>query len=132
MRKLVVWWFFTGILKKKNYASWKNKLSEVVKTSFYESRRSIFSLKNFKDAQMCSFLVLTAKKSLRELVGRLVKSVFVLSTVKFWGKLFLWRFVFFSFWDFEWNKICLMAKEAQWSCQIIILRVQKFVFLGKT
>ena len=62
---------------------------EVVKTSFYVSRRSFFSLKRLENAQMFGFVVLTAKMSLREHFGTLVKSIRVLSTVTFWGKLVL-------------------------------------------
>ena len=81
----------------KYYALWQKELKELVKTSTHESRRAVFSFENLQNAQMVSFLVLTAKNSLRKLLGRLVKSVLVLSTVTFWRKLCLWRFVFFFF-----------------------------------
>ena len=79
----------------KCFALWQKKLSDVVKNSSYVSRRLIFWLEKLRKAQMCSFRVITAKKNLRKLFGRLVKSVLVLSTVKFRGKLVLWRLVFF-------------------------------------
>ena len=41
---------------------------------------------------MFSFSVLTGKKNLRKLFGRLVKSLLVVSTVTFWGRLFFWMF----------------------------------------
>ena len=69
---------------------------------------------------MFSFFVLTAKTSLRKLFGRLVKSVLVLSTLPFLGKLVFWRFV--SFWVFG----CIFLPYAikfQCGCQKIILSV---------
>ena len=50
---------------------------------------------------MFSFLVLTAKTCLQKIFGRLVNKILVLSTVTFWIKLALWRFVFFSLRQFE-------------------------------
>ena len=44
---------------------------------------------------MCSFCVNPAKKSLRKLVGRVFKSVLVLSTVAIWGKLVFLKICFF-------------------------------------
>ena len=71
--RLFFWRFFFCNIENKFYASWQKKLSEVVKTSFYESRRSIFSLEKLENAQMCSFLVLTAKRILRKLLAELSK-----------------------------------------------------------
>ena len=53
---------------------------------------------------MCVFCVLPAKKRLRKLLGRVVKNVLVVSTVTIWGKLVLWRFVFFFFLG-SWKKL---------------------------
>ena len=50
---------------------------------------------------MFRFLVLTAKNILLKFLGRLAKSVLVLSTLTFWGKLFFLKVYFFSLWDFE-------------------------------
>ena len=52
---------------------------------------------------MFSFLVLTAKTSLQKLIGRLFKSVLVLSTVTLWMKLVFWWFVFFLWGSFSVN-----------------------------
>ena len=75
-------------------------------------RKITFLVELLKYPQIFIFSVLTAKNSLLELLGRLVKNALVLTTVTFWGKLFLWSFVFFCFWDIEWIFLCLMAKEA--------------------
>ena len=63
--RLFFWRFFFCNIENKFYASWQKKLSEVVKTSFYESRRSLFSIEKLENAQKVSFLVLTPKNCLR-------------------------------------------------------------------
>ena len=74
-----------------------------------------FLVEKLKYPQLFILLVLTAKNSLRKCFGRLVKSVLVCTTVKLWGKLVFWSFVFLlGFWI---KKLCLMAKETQRSCQ---------------
>ena len=75
-------------------------------------RKINFLVEILKQPQILIFSVLTAKNSLRKLFGRLIKSALVLTKVTFWGKLFLWSFVFFCFWDIERKFLCLMAKEA--------------------
>ena len=80
---------------------------------------------------MYSFLVLTAKKSLRFLFSRIVKSVLVQSTVTIWGKLVLWRFVFFFFVG-NWIKIsCLLAREKKRHYQKIIVSRRSIRMLEK-
>ena len=95
----------------KFHALWQNKLSEVVKTSFYVSRRSFFSVKTLKIAQMFSFVVLTAERSLRKLFGRPAKSVFVLSTITIWGELAFSKICFISFLEFWLKLFCVMEKK---------------------
>ena len=96
----------------------KNKLSEVARFSFYVSRKKFFLLKKcIKRHKFSSFLVPTAKKCLRKKIGRLVKSVLVLSTVLFPGKLVFWSFFFLSgslsvnFLLFCKTKLALMSKD---------------------
>ena len=55
----------------------------------------------WKNPKLFKFLVLTAVSSLRKTFGRLVKSVPILSTVTFWGKVFFVKIYFFPIWDFE-------------------------------
>ena len=81
-------WIGLCLLAKEAY--------EVVKPSSYVSRRAFFLLMKPKNAQMFTFFVLTANTNLRKLFGRLVNSIFVLSTVTYLGKLVFWR-VFFLF-----------------------------------
>ena len=82
-----------------------------------------------ENAQMCIFLVLPVKKSLRKLLGRVVKCVLVLSRATFWEKLVLRRFVFFFLLG-NWMKIFwLLAKETKPSCQKIVSGVQRILFL---
>ena len=67
-----------------------------------------FLVENLTYPQLFIILVLTAKNSLRKCFGRPVKSVLVWTTVKLWGKLVFWSFVFLlGFWIRKW---CLMAK----------------------
>ena len=103
--KLILWsfvFFLSGKLNERNYASWQKKLSEVDKISSYVSRKLFLSLEKPKSRQMRFYRVLPAEKFLRKLLGIVVKSVLVLSKLTFWGKLVLWRFVFFSsFWEIE-------------------------------
>ena len=86
-----------------------------------------FLVEKLKYPQLFILLVLTAKNSLRKSFGRLVKSVLVCTTVKLWGKLVFWSFVFLlGFWI---RKLCLMAKETQRSCQNFFFWVQNIIFL---
>ena len=93
-----------------NLFVWKSR--KVCETRFLRVQKINFLSENLKYPQTFMFSVLTAKNSLRELFGRVVKSALVLTTVTFSGKLFPWSFVFFCFWDFEWKSIRLRAKEA--------------------
>ena len=102
-------WIFLCLMAKEAYG--------FVKTSFYAFRRTFTSLLRLKNAQMFNFFVLTAKTNLQKLFGRFVDSMFVLSTVTFWGKLVLWRFVFF--WDFE-CKFYPLWQKLQRGCQNFI------------
>ena len=103
--KLVLWkfvFFASWDIEKKFYAFWQTKLSEDVKSWYYVSGRSFFNLEKLKNAQMCSFCVNPAKKSLRKLVGRVVKSVLVLTRVTFLRKNSSLKICFFShFWGIE-------------------------------
>ena len=85
---------------KKIWDFRQRKLSQAVKNSFYVSRTSFCFLEKLKNAQMCSFCVLTAKKNLRKLFGRLVESALVLSTATFWKKNYLSDQLFFFFLGF--------------------------------
>ena len=101
------------------------KLSEVIKSSSYVSRISFCSLEKLKVQQTFRFLLLTARKSLRNVFGQVFKSVLVLSTVTIWGKLVFLKICFFFFLR-NWVKfLCLLAKETERNCHKIILRVQK-------
>ena len=101
------------------------------KSLFFVSRWSVFSSKSLEKGQVFSFLVLTGKKSLRFLFSRIVKSVLVQSTVTIWGKLVLWRFVFFFFVG-NWIKIsCLLAREKKRHYQKIIVSRRSIRMLEK-
>ena len=91
------WWFFSSLdFDQKFCALWQRKLSEVFKTSFYVSRRSVFLSKSLEKGQVFSFLVFTAN-----FFGNFVKSVLVFSIATFWGKTVFLSKIFFPFWDSE-------------------------------
>ena len=96
----------------------KNKLSKVARFHFTCPEKNFSRKKMHRKAVNFSFLVPTAKKIFRKKFGRLVKSVLVLSTVLFRGKLVFWRFVFFlsgslsvNFMSFCKTKCALMSKN---------------------
>ena len=115
LRKTSFFWgsdffFFLGNWVK-TLCLWQKKLGEAVKKSIYVSRRLFCLPENLKNAQMCNFRVLPAKKSLRKLLSRVVKSVLLLSGVTFWGEVVLRTFVFFFFVG-NWIKVfCLWQKK---------------------
>ena len=74
---LKIFFFFLGLWVYFFLPYRKNEISELGKTTFYVSKKSIF-LKKFKKEQMLSFLLLTVKNILRNLCGRLVKIFFCL------------------------------------------------------
>ena len=78
------------------------KAGTIVKTALYVSWTSIFSqkLKQTEFFQKCLSFSFTAKKSLQKNFGSLVKSVPILSTVTFWGKVIFLKIWFLSLWDF--------------------------------
>ena len=74
-------------------------------------KKILFLLEKLKFAQMFSFCVPTAKKNLQKLFGGLLETVLALSTLTIWGKLILWKFVFFLSLG-NWRIFfCPMAKE---------------------
>ena len=78
-------------------------------------RKINFLVEILKQPQILIFSVLTAKNSLRKFFGRLVKSALLLTKVTFWGKLFLWSFVFFLR---NWKKIFMpYGKRSLRSCK---------------
>ena len=71
---------------------------------------------NWKIPKMFIFLVSTAKNSLQKNFSRLVKSVPILSTVTFWGKVIFLKIWFLSLWDFGLIFLCPMLKQTQRGC----------------
>ena len=84
--------------KVLNVLVWKSK--KICENRTLRVRKINFLAEILKYPQIFIFFVLTAKNKLRKVVGSLMKSVLVFSTVTFWGKLVSWRVLFF-FPDFE-------------------------------
>ena len=107
--------FFVG--KSRNGC--QNRILRVQKINF------LVKILNYP--QMFILFVLTAKNSLRKLFGRLLKSVLVRTTLKFWGRKF---FEVLFFYLGLWLKfLCLMAKETQRSCQTSFSESRRLISL---
>ena len=119
--------FFLGFWLKKLCLMAEETQPSCQNFFLWVHRINFLVLKTWK-CTICSFLVLTAKKNLRILFGRIVKSLLVLSRVIVWGKLVLWRFVFFLLSGKLKKTFCLSSKGTKPSCQKIVLPVQRLFF----